>query len=244
MREHVLDMIDGLAIGDALPPERKLAASLGVSRMTLRRSLDELVREGYLVRRQGSGTFVANPKISQPLTVSSFSEDMRRRGLTPSSVTLATQEVVAGARLGRRLEISPGDMILKIVRLRLADQQTMAIETLYVPRALVPDLSGADLAERSFYDLLAERYGIRVGSAFQTIEPTVTNAEESAALRVPLHSPAFLFERTTRSLDGQVLEFVRSVYRGDRYQITADLQPPAALKSRRRAPATVKAGPA
>jgi GntR family transcriptional regulator len=87
----------------------------------------------------------------------------------------------------------------------------------------VPDLAARDLERQSFYELLADRYGIVVVGGTQAIEPTVTNEEESAALGVPLHSPAFLFERTTRGEDGQIVEFVRSLYRGDRYRIVTEL---------------------
>jgi GntR family transcriptional regulator len=102
----------------------------------------------------------------------------------------------------------------------------MAIETLHLPASLVPGLEAEDLAG-SFYDLARERYGIEIASGTQAIEPTVTNVEESAALGVPLHSPAFLFERTSRDAAGRTLEFVQSVYRGDRYRIVTELSRPS-----------------
>src|SRR5213082_4217382 len=100
-RERVLDLIDQLGVGTAIPSGRQLSADLGVSRLTVRAALDELAREGYLVRRRGSGTYVQQPKISQELTMTSFSEDMRRRGLVPSSRTLSLSRELAGPRLGR-----------------------------------------------------------------------------------------------------------------------------------------------
>jgi GntR family transcriptional regulator len=101
----------------------------------------------------------------------------------------------------------------------------MAMEVLHVHEALVPELTRSDFEDHSFYDLLAERYGIVIASGTQSIEPTVTNEEESEVLGVPLHSPAFLFERTTVSESGRIVEFVRSIYRGDRYRLVADLVP-------------------
>jgi GntR family transcriptional regulator len=222
-RDWVLDLIERSTIGDAIPSERQLSSDLGVSRLTVRAALDELVREGYLVRRHGSGTFVSEPKIAQELTMTSFSEDMRRRGMRPSSRTLDLHVTTAGARLGRLLNVSPSERIVVATRLRLADGETMAIETLHVRESLVPGLTAKDLETHSFYDLLAERHGITVASGRQTIEPTVTNEEESAALGVPLHSPAFLFERTSRADDGTIVEFVRSIYRGDRYYLVTEL---------------------
>lgn len=221
VRDRIRDLVEELQVGDALPPERALASELGVSRMTLRRGIDELARDGLLVRRQGAGTFVAEPKITQPLGGTSFSEDMRRRGHEPSSRTISLEEIHAGPQLGRRLEISPGAKVLRIVRQRFADAAPMALETLHVPAVLLGDL-GSDELTGSFYELLGER-GIVLARAVQTIEPTVTDEEESRLLGVPLHSPAFLFERTSWSVDATPVEFVRSVYRGDRYKLTVEL---------------------
>lgn len=224
-RQQVLDLIQRLGVGTAIPSERQLSADLGVSRLTVRAALDDLAREGYLVRRRGSGTYVQHPKISQELTITSFSEDMRRRGMVPGSRTLSMETILAGARLGRSLQVSPSEQILVIKRLRLADGESMAIETLHLPQGLVPGLSAKDLSG-SFYELLQERYGIHIAYGTQAIEPTVTNEEESAALGVPLHSPAFLFERTSLDERDRTVEFVHSVYRGDRYRIVTELHRP------------------
>ena len=222
-REKVLDLIEQLGVGEAIPSERVLSADMGISRLTLRAAVDDLVREGYLVRRRGSGTFVSEPKIAQELTLTSFTEDMRSRGMRPESRTLDLKVVPAGARLGRFLHVSPSEPIVVAKRLRLAEHETMAIETLHVREALVPGLSAADLEQRSFYELLKEKYDVVVVGGTQTIEPTVTNEEESEALGVPLHSPAFLFERFSRADGGDIVEYVHSIYRGDRYRLVTDL---------------------
>jgi GntR family transcriptional regulator len=222
-RQRVFELIDRLEVGEAIPSERRLSTDLGVSRLTLRAAVEDLVRDGYLVRRHGSGTFVSHPKIAQQLTLTSFSEDMRRRGMVPGSKTLQLQEIHAGADLGRALNVSPATRVVRIQRLRLADDETMAIETLHVPQPFVPGLTRELLEDGSFYELLEQRYGVVIVSGIQTIEPTVTDETESALLGVPLHSPAFLFERTSRAADGRTVEFVRSVYRGDRYRLVAEL---------------------
>jgi GntR family transcriptional regulator len=225
VRDQVLTMLDELTVGDALPSERKLASDLEVSRPTLRAVLDELVREGLLLRRHGSGTYVAEPKIALPLTMTSFSEDMSRRGMVPSSRVVAFEVTTAGAKLGQRLNLSPVEEVWVITRLRLADDETMAIEWLHAPRRFLPDLKREDLAQQSFYELLNARQGIVIAKGVQTIEPTVTSQEEADLLGVPVHSPAFLFERTTEGEGGEVVEFVRSVYRGDRYRLVTELRP-------------------
>jgi GntR family transcriptional regulator len=222
-RERVLELIEPLNVGDAIPAERQLGSDLGVSRLTVRAALDELVREGYLVRRRGAGTFVAEPKVAKGIDITSFSDDMRARGLTPGSRTLERRIELAGARLGRILHVSPSEEVLSMKRLRLADGEPMAIELLHARASLVPDLTAADLEENSFYDLLSDRYGISIVGGTQTVEPTVTNEEESEALGVPLHSPALLFERITRASTGDIVEFTSSTYRGDRYRIVTEI---------------------
>ncbi len=223
VRDAVLERTEGMRPGEALPSERVLASTLGVSRMTLRRAVDDLVVSGLLVRRHGQGTFVAPPKLDQPLAMTSFTEDMRHRGMEASAHTLSSRVGPAGARLGHRLQVSPDAEVLTVRRLRLADGVPMAIEDLATPTGLVPGLDGTDLERRSFYHVLGTKYGVRIVSGTQVIEPTVTDPEESRQLGVPLHSPAFLFQRTSWTDDDQVVEFVRSVYRGDRYQIITQL---------------------
>jgi GntR family transcriptional regulator len=223
VRERVRDLIEQLSVGDSIPSERQLSQDLGVSRLTIRAALDELAREGLLIRRRGAGTFVSEPKIAQELTMSSFTDDIRSRGMTPGSRTLELDVVQAGARLGRVLHVSPSEPVVVAKRLRLADRETMAIETLHVRESLIPGLSKNDLENGSFYELLRNRYGIEIVGGQQTIEPTVTNEDESSALGVPLHSPAFLFERVTRSESGEIVEFVSSIYRGDRYRLVTEL---------------------
>jgi GntR family transcriptional regulator len=99
----------------------------------------------------------------------------------------------------------------------------MAIELLHVRSSLVPGLTGIDLEENSFYELLSSRYSVAIVGGTQTVEPTVTNEEESATLGVPLHSPALLFERVTRTADGDVVEYTSSTYRGDRYRLVTEI---------------------
>jgi GntR family transcriptional regulator len=232
-RDLVLDLVEQMEVGEAIPSERQLSADLGVSRLTVRAALDDLAREGYLVRRRGAGTFVSEPKIAQELTMTSFTDDMRRRGMRPASRTLELRVTPAGARLGRLLHVSPSEPVVIARRLRLADGESMAIEKLHVRESHIPGLTQKDLEEQSFYELLRDRYGIVIAGGTQTIEPTVTDEEESAALGVPLHSPAFRFDRVTQSEEGEIVEFTESIYRGDRYRLVTALSRPQQERRRR-----------
>ncbi|UFN45050.1 GntR family transcriptional regulator [Nocardioides okcheonensis] len=228
LRTAIDDRLRSLGPGDLLPAERVLAQELGVARMTLRRAIDTLVADGRLVRRPGSGTFVAGQeKVSQRLAVSSFSEDMRSRGLRPDSHTVSTRLAPAGTMLAAVLGVPAQTEVLRVRRLRLADDVPMALEDLHVPASVAPGLTGADLEGASFYDLLEQRYGTRVVSGTQSVEPALVPAEEAGLLGVTAGDPVFLFERTSRLADGRVAEFVRSTYRGDRYRIVVDIFPPS-----------------
>jgi GntR family transcriptional regulator len=124
------------------------------------------------------------------------------------------------------LDVPPQTEVLYVRRLRLADDEPMAVEDLHVPATVAPGLTGEDLEGTSFYDLLEQRYGDPVANGTQTIEPALAGAAEAALLGVEPGSPVLLFERTSRVRSGGVAEFVRSTYRGDRYRIVADIFAP------------------
>ncbi len=232
LRADLEHRLHDLAPGDLLPAERVLAQELGVARMTLRRAVDTLVADGLLVRRPGSGTFVAGrapgaDKLSQRLAATSFSDEMRARGLQPGSRTVSSRVAPAGVLLSAVLEVPTQTEVLHVRRLRLADDEPMAVEDLHVPATVAPGLTGEDLDGASFYDLLDHRYATPVVGGTQTVEPALAGADEADLLGIDAGAPVFLFERTSRVADGHVAEFVRSVYRGDRYRLVVDIFPPA-----------------
>jgi GntR family transcriptional regulator len=224
VREQLLDLLEELPVGAALPGERVLAPRFGVSRMTLRSAIDELVRRGMLQRRRGSRTEVVSHRdvAAPPLRMVSFAQDMRSRGLTPSSRTLSLRTAPAGPRIARRLAVSPETPVHTALRLRLADDVPMALETLHVPAPLLPRLDPRELEEIGLYALLTQAGVTPVGGT-QSVEPTVLEAEEARLLEVPLHAPAFLFERSAHDAADRPVEFVRSLFRGDRYTLVAEL---------------------
>src|SRR5690606_16757047 len=162
--------------------------------------------EGRLVRRQGSGTFVAAAKVTQRLSATSFSADMRARGLRPGSHTVFARESPAGVVLAAVLGIPPNSQVLHVRRLRLADDLPMALEDRHVPCDLTPGLTGEDLENASFYDVLARRYGHSIISGTQTVEPCLTEPEVAELLQVEAGTPAFRFERTSRIEGDRVVE--------------------------------------
>jgi GntR family transcriptional regulator len=227
VRERLETLLATMQAGEPLPSERDLARDIGVARMTLRRVVDAMAAEGRLIRRHGSGTFAAQSLVDQRLTATSFSADMRARGLRPGSRTVAWRQAPAGIVLSAVLGVPASAPVLQVRRLRLADDLPMAIEDLNVPCDLVPGLSGEDLQDVSFYEVLARRFDRPVVSGTQTVEPHLVDSDEAQLLGVAPGLPSFCFERTSRTSDGRVAEFVRSIYRGDRYRIVVDIFPRA-----------------
>jgi GntR family transcriptional regulator len=212
VRDFILDLIESHRPGDAIPSERSLCARLGVSRPTLRAAVDELVAAGLLVREHGRGMFVAPEKITQELVSGQQSMTVPQASGTWSSRLLEFTTIPAGARVGRKLRISPAVEIVYVARLRQVDGAPMAIEHLHIRADLVPTLSAQELEAGDLYEHLREQHGVHVQEAVQAIEPTVVTRAEAELLDVPELSPALLFERLTSDTTGQPVEYVHSIY--------------------------------
>lgn len=222
VRRHILDFIDSASPGTSLASERELAVTLGVSRPTIRAAIEELVRTGLLIRRHGRGTFTSPQKITQELSGNTGLTVPPAEGTWTSRVVLFTT-APAGWTRASRLSVEPDEEVLRITRVRLVDDEPIAIERLELPAALVPGLTPKDMETGNFYQLLRERYDINVTEAVQTLEPSVTNPEQADLLDVPPFFPIMHIERTTHDDTGRTVEYAQSAYRGDRYRITTKL---------------------
>jgi len=210
-----------LKTGDRLPTEQDLAAWLGVSRMTLRHALSELAQRGLVARTvgRGGGTFVAEPKLEQDLTtLAGFSEQLRRHGKVAGARVLAAARIPASSAAAAALQLSEGDPVHDVRRIRLADGRPIVIEHSQFPADLFPDLLECRL-DGSLYDLLAENYGQRPHRARESLEPVVAGVREAEALEIAEGAPLMLVERTAYSRAGQPLEYARDLFRGDRTRV-------------------------
>ena len=222
LRSRLRELIAASRPGARLPSERQLSARWGVARMTVRHAMDALVAEGLVERRQGSGTYVAPQPFVRFLGLTSFTQDMRERGLTPGSRLLAFQSRVADAALSARLQIPVGEPVLCFTRLRLGSDEPMAIETVWIRRALVPGLEAADL-DGSLYEILARRYGIVTGSASVRIEPIVPNAETREQMAIPEDQACLRLRMVDSDTRGRIVMAADCIYRGDHYQLNAQI---------------------
>ena len=152
-------MIADLQPGALLPSERLLAERYGVARATVTQAVEGLASRGLVYRVHGSGTFVAEPKFRQPLTLTSFTEDMRARGMTPGSIVRSQAVVPASEVVARHLAMVPGSPVVHLERVRTADGEPMALERTHLPAQRLPGLELADLADASLYELLERRWG-------------------------------------------------------------------------------------
>jgi GntR family transcriptional regulator len=226
LKRHLLDLLAALPPGTPIPTERSLAVEFDVSRTTVRQALAELTVEGRLLRVQGKGTFAAEPKVAQRLQLSSYTEDMRAQGREPSSRLLDLSEIPSDAELARLLGVRSGAKVLRLQRLRLADGEPMAIETTHLPlgrfRGLRRHLSGGT----SLYQVLRERFDVDMGHAEETIETALAGPHEAELLGADVGMPMLLLSRHSFDTAGEPFEWVRSVYRGDRYKFVATLNRP------------------
>ncbi len=210
--------------GEQLPNESKLAETFGVSKITVRQALQELADLGYVRREQGRGTFISKPKLDQgPRELTSFSEEMRRHRLRPSSRVIDRAIAKATGRIAEGLELRDEEPVFVLKRLRMAEDEPMGVQTAHIPLALAPALTDEDFENVSLYELLQTRYGLQPARALETYFAVAVEAEAAGMLGIAAGSPVFAVERITFLANGKPFEFVQSTMRGDRYSVILEL---------------------
>jgi GntR family transcriptional regulator len=208
-----------LAPGDRILSQRVLCERYGMSHMTVRRAISELLNEGVLYAIPGKGLYVTEPKQeAEPLLIG-FSEDMARRGMAASSQVLAAEIVGASTVLASALGVTVGTSLVHLRRLRLADREPMAIQSSYLPHALCPGLLDCDLEHGSLFAMLRDEYRLRLVDGTTTAEAALADTEQARLLGLRLPAAVLIVEQLTYLESGQAIEFVRSAYRADRYRL-------------------------
>ena len=210
--------------GDMIPPESELTERYGVSRTTVRQVLDMLVNEGLIYRQQGRGTFVAHPTVEQTLVrIVSFTDDMVQRGFKPGTRVLSAQLIPAPEDIARKLEISPGEELACIKRLRLADEEPMSIEESHLVHRYCHGVLEGDYATNPLREALDRDYDIRWTHARQVIRAISASNQVAELLSVPPQSALLAIERVSYAQQNLPVEFLRIYYRGDRYTLYNEL---------------------
>jgi GntR family transcriptional regulator len=201
--------------GALIPSERELGETLNISRMTVRQALNQLVSEGVLYREKGRGTFVSKGKIEQR-NIMSFSETVRKIGLTPSTRVLDFKKEAADEEIRGILGLSENESIYKIKRLRLADNMPIAIEEVFIPERYCPKLEEQDL-KTSFYRLLRDEYSHIIIYIDNTTEASKPSAEERELLDIPSGTPILRVKGISHNEDDTRLFYSKDSYRSDKY---------------------------
>jgi len=209
-----------IKIGDALPSERELGETIGISRVTVRRAIETLLREGLLSRRHGSGTYIA-PRIEQPAALlAGFSADMRNRGHRPGSIWLDRSVGLPTPEEAMTLALSIDQPVMRFARVRTADGESLAIERAVIPASLLRSVKDVD---HSLYTALDAR-NQRPVRGLQRLQASLATADEAKLLSVPPGAAVLRIERRSFLANGAPVEFTRSVYRGDRYDFITEVR--------------------
>jgi GntR family transcriptional regulator len=221
LREIIRDRIvsGDWAPGSLIPSERELCERYGISRMTARQSITDLVNEGLLYREQGKGTYVGHPKIAQQLLrLTGFTEDMKVREQRPGARVLTAEMWPADQETSDRLRIRIGLPVFHLRRLRLADSEPLALETSCISFIGCERLLDNDLERDSLYQLLETAYDVPPIEAEQELEADIARDEEARYLKIAVGSPVLRTRRVTTTRRNQPIEYATSVYRGDKYR--------------------------
>jgi GntR family transcriptional regulator len=211
------EIADGdLKAGDQLPTEDDLIARFEVSRITVRRAIQNLVNRGLVEVRRGKGTFVAAPKITQELTeLSGFVEDMHALGRKPTARVISKEVVTADADVASHLALTRGERVVRIRRVRLADGVPLSFDETYLPLRLGKKIITNNLKIEPIFSLLERKYGVPLIEAEYKLEAVAAEAEVATALRVKQGSPIFRIERTSYSTGNLPVDYEKLYYRGD-----------------------------
>lgn len=226
LAEVLQGLADRLGPGALMPSERVIAEHYTVARTTVRQAVERLLADGVLFRRHGHGTFVAESRLGHMDLLTSFSRDMRARGIRPGGTVLSAAPERATPALAARLQVGPGSPVLRLERLRTANGQPMALERTHLSLERFPELARLDWTDRSLYEELEQRWGVRVGTAENRITAVLPGPGDAALLGIDATEPCLCVERVSYDEGGLVMEAGRSWYRGDRYEAMVQVQRP------------------
>lgn len=222
VKKKILEMIDNEEIGPdgMVPSERELMNMFEISRITAKKAIDDLVKEGYLYRIQGKGTFIKNDTMNQDLvSITSCTEDIIKMGMTPSKQLLAAEVMQADQARTRKLQLCNGEKVFMVKRVYFADNEPLNLTIAYLPCKLFPGIETYDFGTESIYNILESKYNTRITKATRTIEAVLAVDEVSEILGINEGEPILLFRAVTLGVvNGKEIpiEVFKSYYRTDK----------------------------
>lgn len=227
IRETIREKIESreIKVGTRLPAEADLAEMFGVSRMTVRRAIEDLVMDGLLIRKQGTGTIVSSRKVVRDYTrLTSFHEDAQSRGMHPLSRVLKFEVILPPADYVQKLMIKETDKVYHVIRLRMVDDnQIIALHETFIPQSLCPWIEDANLENESLYTLY-EKHGLAIEWGKQIVEAHYVTEQQAHCLQIPTGSPVLYSERISYTANNVPVECVTGVCPGDRFSINLILR--------------------
>jgi GntR family transcriptional regulator len=227
VKEALKELLESqlLASGDQIPGEAELCQAFGVSRTVIRQALDELEYEGLIVREQGKGTFVAEPKISGGLAqrLTGWYQDMVAQGYSPVSKVLKQELVPANPKVAASLHVEVDAPVIEITRLRFVQGEPIVLVTTYLPAKLCSQVLQADLSSQSLYAFLESHCGLVLARGHRTLEAALASEHEARLLQVRIGAPLIRLESVSYLQDGTPLEYYSALHRGDRTRFEVEL---------------------
>ncbi len=211
---------------EPIPTEIEISEYFGISRPTVRQAINELVVEGYLYRIKAKGTFVTKPKITQDFLFSldSFNNEMRKKGLVPSTKILQKEVVKSDEKVALTLKIDKGSDVIRLTRLRYANNEPIVFVITYIPYNICPVLMEHDLNKESLYETIEKESGRLISSAVRSLECIIAGEFEAKLLNIDKGSPVQFFESIVSLEDGTPVEYSLAKYRSDRSKFTFELK--------------------
>ena len=212
--------------GQQILPEMKICEILGISRTVVRQAIQELVNEGYIIKKKAKGTFVAEPKINENLVqrLMGFYEDMTARGFKVKNDILKQEVIEAPKKIANFLNLRKNEKVIVISRLRRLNNEPVVLDTTYIPYKMCPDLLDEDMTNKSLYEFLEGKHKFEIDRGRRFIEAVIADGREAKLLNIKKGSPLVLIESISYLKDGRAIEYYHAVHRGDRSRFVVELR--------------------
>lgn len=228
LKQYIIDEIEAgnFKPGQQILPEIKICDIFDISRTVVRQTYQELVNEGYLIKKKAKGTFIAAPKIPENLVQSlmGFFEDMTARGFKVKNDIIWQKKIPATPRVAEKLGLEIGEGVIVIRRVRRLNNEPTVLDRTYIPYKLCPDLLNEDLTNRSLYSFIEGKYKLKLANGIRFIEATVASGEESKLLDIKKGAPLLYIESVNYLDNGTPLEYYIALHRGDRSRLVTELK--------------------